>query len=360
MQELISRTKQIRDFIIYNLEGHERNIGRLVAEQFNVSRVTAIKHLQALIDHGLVEATGRTKDRIYVLRQLVNTTVSVAVSSHLDEATVWSQQVKPLLSGLKENVLGICAHGITEMLNNVISHSESPVGRIYVMQDAAKVVLYVMDEGIGIFKKIQTQFRLTDPQHALLELAKGKLTTDEKRHAGEGIFFTSRMFEKFMISSDLIDFCRFAKDNEDWFFEDRKEAIKGTTVMMEINTNSNQTTKNVFDTFKAEFDEFGFSKTIIPLVLMQYEGDTLISRSQAKRLLTRADRFKEVVLDFKGIAEIGQAFADEVFRVFVRDHPDVTVIYVNASKDVENMIKRVQAGLQPDSEAQGSLYKNDI
>jgi anti-sigma regulatory factor (Ser/Thr protein kinase) len=360
MKELSSRTKQIRDFIVYSLEGHERNIGRLVAEQFNVSRVTAIKHLQALIDNGLVEATGRTKDRIYVLKQLVNTTISVEISPHLDEATVWSQEVRPLLSGLKDNVLGICAHGITEMLNNVISHSESSVGRIYVMRDAARVLLYVMDEGVGIFRKIQKQFRLTDPQHALLELAKGKLTTDERRHAGEGIFFTSRMFDKFMISSDLIDFCRFTKNNEDWFFEDRKETIKGTTVMMEIHTNSNQTAKNVFDAHKAEFDEFGFSKTIIPLVLMQYEGDTLISRSQAKRLLTRADRFKEVVLDFKGVAEIGQAFADEIFRVFVRDHPDVMVIYVNASKDVENMIKRAQAGLQSDSEVQGSLYENEV
>jgi anti-sigma regulatory factor (Ser/Thr protein kinase) len=349
-----SKTKQIRDFIIYNLEGHERNIGRLLAEQFNVSRVTAIKHLQTLIDERVIEATGKTKDRLYVLKQLVNKTISLEIKPGLDEDIVWNQEVRPLLLGLKENVLGICAHGITEMLNNVISHSESPVGRIYVMRDAAKILFYIMDEGVGIFQKIQKQFGLTDPQHALLELAKGKLTTDERHHAGEGIFFTSRMFDKFMISSDLIDFCRFS--NEDWCFEDRREAVKGTTVMMEINTNSMQTTKNVFDAYKTEFDAFGFSKTIIPLVLMQYEGDKLISRSQAKRLLTRADRFKEVVLDFKGVTEIGQAFADEVFRVFVRDHPDVKIIDINASEDVGNMIKRAQAGLQPPAE-QESLFK---
>lgn len=353
-----NRNKEIRDFIIYNLKDHERNIGRLLAEQFNVSRVTAIKHLQSLIDDGLVEATGKTKDRLYVLKPLVNTTISVEISPNIDEDIIWTQEIRPLLLGSKENVLGICAHGITEILNNVISHSESPVGRIHVMRDAAKVLLYVMDEGVGIFKKIQKQFGLTDPQHALLELAKGKLTTDERHHAGEGIFFTSRMFDYFMISSELIDFCRYGIENEDWCFEDRNEAIKGTTVMMEISTNSMQTTRNVFDAYKAEFDTFGFSKTIIPLVLMQYEGDKLISRSQAKRLLTRADRFKEVFLDFKGVTEIGQAFADEVFRVFVRDHPDVKVMHINATENVENMIKRAQAGLQP-VEKQESLFKNE-
>lgn len=359
MSRLSKNSSTIRDFIVFNLEAHEKNIGRLVSEQFNVSRVTATKHLQRLIDDGLIEAKGKTKDRIYTLKEIVSKTITFDITPDLNEDIVWNQEIRPLLSGLKENVLGICAHGITEMLNNVISHSESPIARIYIMRNAAKVLMYVMDEGVGIFKKIQRQFSLADPQHALLELAKGKLTTDERHHAGEGIFFTSRMFNKFMISSDLIDFCRFTRENEDWFFEDRAEALKGTSVMLEIDTSSIQTTKNVFDAYKAEFDTFGFTKTIIPLVLMQYEGDKLISRSQAKRLLTRAERFKEVFLDFKGITEIGQGFADEVFRIFVRDHPDVKVNHINASEDVVSMIRRAQAGLQLTEDKQETLFKDE-
>ncbi len=354
-----SKSSDIQEFIVFNLENHEKNIGRLVSEQFNVSRVTAMKYLQRLIDDGVIRAKGKTKDRIYTLKEIVNETITLDVTPQLDEDIAWSQKIRPLLSGLKQNVLEICAHGITEMLNNVISHSESPIARIYVKRNAAIVKMYVMDEGVGIFKKIQLQFKLADPQHALLELAKGKLTTDEKHHAGEGIFFTSRMFDKFMISSNLIDFCRLTGDNEDWFFENRGEPVKGTTVMMEINTNSMQTTKNVFDAHRAEFDTFGFSKTIIPLVLMQYEGDKLISRSQAKRLLTRAERFKEVFLDFKGVTEIGQGFADEVFRVFVRDHPGVKIYHINASEDVVSTIKRAQLGLQSSEEKQETLFKNE-
>jgi hypothetical protein len=76
---------------------------------------------------------------------------------------------------------------------------------------------------------------------------------------------------------------------------------------------------------------------------MQYGDDNLISRSQAKRLLERFDRFKIVVLDFSGVALIGQAFADEVFRVFKAKHPDVKLIPMNVSPGVQRMISRAEA-----------------
>jgi anti-anti-sigma regulatory factor len=48
-------------------------------------------------------------------------------------------------------------------------------------------------------------------------------------------------------------------------------------------------------------------------------------------VLARIDRFKTVVFDFSEVDVIGQAFADEIFRVFATSHPDITasVIYAN-------------------------------
>lgn len=71
--------------------------------------------------------------------------------------------------------------------------------------------------------------------------------------------------------------------------------------------------------------------------------DNLVSRSQAKRLLGRFDRFKVVVLDFSGVASIGQSFADEVFRVFRSKHPEVELVPINASSEVRRMISRAEA-----------------
>lgn len=83
---------------------------------------------------------------------------------------------------------------------------------------------------------------------------------------------------------------------------------------------------------------------IYPLadLLAQYGGEQLVSRSQAKRLIARFDNFKTVILDFADVPEIGQAFSDEVFRVYVRAHPDVEIVPINMTAQVEGMYRRVQ------------------
>ena len=74
--------------------------------------------------------------------------------------------------------------------------------------------------------------------------------------------------------------------------------------------------------------------------MARYGDERLVSRSQAKRLLARIDRFKIVIFDFEGIDQIGQAFADEVFRVFNNRHPDIQLYFIKTQPDVENMIVR--------------------
>jgi anti-sigma regulatory factor (Ser/Thr protein kinase) len=336
----LEKAVEIRTYIIENVEAHSADIARLVIEKFGISRVTAVRHIGDLIKEGVLEVTGKTKDRSYKLREIVDENIDLAITHDLQEDVVWTEKVKPLLADTKENVLSICAHGLTEMLNNVIDHSQSPTARICVERNAARIRMMVIDHGIGIFRHIKEECHLEDIHHAILELAKGKLTTDPKKHSGEGVFFTSRMFDKFNIIADGIHFMR--SGIHDWLFETtiRKEGRHGTTIMMTISTNASQTAKEVFDTYRAEFDEIGFSKTIIPLKLMEYEGEKLISRSQAKRLLRRVDKFKEVFLDFNGITEIGQAFADEIFRVYGNSNPQVHLHPINTSDDVRAMINR--------------------
>ena len=103
-----------------------------------------------------------------------------------------------------------------------------------------------------------------------------------------------------------------------------------------------RTTKKVFDKFSSG-DDYGFNTTVVPVKLMRYGDDNLVSQSQAKRLLARVDRFKLVMLDFSGVASIGQAFADEVFRVFRSKHPQVQLEPIHTSSEVRRMISRAGA-----------------
>ena len=72
------------------------------------------------------------------------------------------------------------------------------------------------------------------------------------------------------------------------------------------------------------------------------EGDCPIARSHAKRLLQRAEKFEKIVFDFRNVEGIGPAFADEIFRVFARQHPEVELVPINASLEVEKMIKKAR------------------
>lgn len=68
-------------------------------------------------------------------------------------------------------------------------------------------------------------------------------------------------------------------------------------------------------------------------------GSQLVSRSQGKWVVERTTQFKTVVLDFEGVALVGQGFVDEVFRVFATAHPQVTLKPVNLSPAVAQAVR---------------------
>ena len=336
------QNKALREFFLNSLEEHKGDIARVTAEKFDVSRVTIHRHIQALIKEGLLTASGNTKARTYKLATLVSESFQVPTEG-LEEDVIWRKAMLPLIQRGPENIVDICQWGFTEMLNNAVDHSGAEFVELRVCITAVDILLTVSDEGIGIFRKIQKDHNLHDPRHALLELSKGKLTSDEASHSGEGIFFTSRMFDKFMISSGELAFCRFNKDHGDWLLQvEDTDYRQGTEIYMKIRKSAQQTTQGICNQFALPSGEFDFSKTHVPIKLAVYEGEKLISRSQAKRLLARVENFKEVLLDFEGVETIGQAFADEIFRVFTREHAEVSIVPIGARSQVQGMITRVR------------------
>jgi len=210
--------------------------------------------------------------------------------------------------------------------------------------NAAEVELRVCDSGIGIFRKIKEACQLDDERAAILELVKGKFTTDPERHTGEGIFFTSRAFDRFALLSGTLSLIHHRQE-EDWLIQDANPLV-GTHVFLRIAHWSPHTLREVFDRYSTNQDDYAFRRTHVVVSLARSEGEKLVSRSQAKRILARLERFREVVLDFKGIDTIGPAFADEIFRVFRSQHPEVNLVVHDASDEVQKMIRRAQAGAE--------------
>ena len=335
--------ERVRQFILDNVGAHESDLVAHVAGKFSITRQAVNKHLQKLNEQGAMANEGTTRAPRYRLTTTETLSFSYPIRPGLAEDRVWARDIKPTIDHLPGNVLNIWNHGFTEMFNNAIDHAGASKIDIGIARTAITTTITVTDDGVGIFRKIQRELDLLDERQAIFELSKGKLTTDPKRHSGEGIFFTSRMFDHFAILSGglLFDHRREARTAADARLE-RAPADAGTRVVMELNNHTARTTKKVFDEFSSG-DDYGFTKTVVPVDLANYGQDELVSRSQAKRVLARVDLFETVVFDFKGVDAIGQAFADEIFRVFANDHPDIRLVPVHMSKAVEQMVKRAIA-----------------
>jgi anti-sigma regulatory factor (Ser/Thr protein kinase) len=334
--------RRIRDYLGYHLELRPRDIVTHAAKHLGISRQAVHRHLAAMIAEGAVRTEGRTRSMRYTLVPMSTTYSTEQIDQGLEEHAVWEKTVLPKLGGLPNNVVDICNYGFTEILNNARDHSQGMVAEIAVTLFKPYLRLRISDDGIGVFRKIKEQCGLGDEQHAIFELTKGKLTTDPEHHTGEGIFFTSRMFDRFVLASGRVALVH-SRESGDWLIEEQVTPI-GTYVVMDISTNSSCEMKEVFDYYASGKDDYAFSKTQVIVDLAKEGNERLISRSQAKRVLARLDRFKEVLLDFTGVQAIGPAFADEIFRVFSNAHPEVKLVPVNVSEEVAGMIQRAKAG----------------
>lgn len=350
MSVIRKSSEDCRAFILDNVEKYPSDIAKVVAEKFSISRQAANKHLQKLVAENILGITGNTKSRVYSLIPQVVLTKTYFLSDKLSEDEIWKRDIKPALGLMPDNVLNIWNYCFTEMFNNVIDHSAAQKVTIGLKKSAIATQIILDDDGVGIFKKIQAKLGLLDERHAVLELAKGKFTTDPANHSGEGIFFSSRACDDYNILSGDVYFTHEFGRREDWILEST-EAVKGTVVIMKLKNHTSRKLKKIFDQYTSG-DDYGFNKTVVPVKLTQYGDDALVSRSQAKRLLNRVDRFKTVIFDFKGVESVGQAFADEIFRVFANQYPQISLLESNANKDVSAMISRARAASISMAEAQ--------
>ena len=243
--------------------------------------------------------------------------------------------LKEHIADLPQNVRGIWAYAFSEMVNNVMDHSEAETMRVIIRRDYLDTQALILDDGIGIFEKIRSHFRMKSLDEAIQELFKGKLTTDEKNHSGEGIFFTSKLMDEFFILSDGKVFTNNRYDVSQVF--DLPEMAGGTGVFMQLSNFTRKNSQEVFDMFSNV--DGGFTKTRIPIKNM-FDADP-VSRSQAKRVCNGLNRFREVEIDFSGVDWMGQGFAHQIFVVFQNEHPEIRLIPINMSEGAARMYAHV-------------------
>jgi hypothetical protein len=337
----------IRDLILERLKGHGSLRAAEIVQQTGFSREYVNRFFRQLRDEGAIVLLGKANKARYFAanrseakknREQIREVHRRLRNRGLEEGVVL-QKIKDesgIFNGLPSNVVGILEYSFTEMLNNAIEHSQSKMIEVRMRRLGGRIEFKVVDRGVGIFKAIRRSRRLVNELEAVQELIKGKLTTDPKHHSGEGIFFTSKAGDELVIKGSGKKLV-FDNGRDDVFINDI-QPIVGTAVQFSVKERSKKQLRKVFEEYADEGYEF--SRTIVKIQLFNTEGD-YVSRSQARRVLAGLEKFKTLVLDFKGVQTVGQAFADEVFRVWQRNHAAIRIEVRNANDNVQFMVRHV-------------------
>jgi anti-sigma regulatory factor (Ser/Thr protein kinase)/biotin operon repressor len=319
---------------------------KTLADRAKVSRQQASKTIKRLKEEGKVIRVGKGPKTAYISPESDQFDDKIfkkeftTSNSQEDKVVSEAKLSNAFLKRLPQNTEEIFDYAFSEMINNAIEHSQSQKIKVKVGKEEDFLTFTVRDFGIGVFENIKKKKNLNSQTEAIQDLLKGKTTTMPKAHSGEGIFFTSKVADVFVLES--FDY-KLQVDNllEDVFVAKINDQLEGTKVIFRIKKDTDKKLENIFKDYQAVETEFGFDKTEITVKL--YENDiNYVSRSQARRILVGLDKFKKIILDFKDISGIGQAFADEIFRVFKERHPDITIEFKNANEAIEMMIKRVK------------------
>jgi DNA-binding Lrp family transcriptional regulator len=324
--------------ILDALERKGPQSSRQLAEIIGFSRQAAQARLKRLVAAGHARVEGRARATRYHLAEprWSRTYDLEGLEEHIafDEL----RREFPPARSLEGNAADVLAYAVTEMVNNAIDHSGGSQCELSAVGRPSQLLVEVVDDGVGVFRHVRERLGLPDELAALQEISKGKTTTDEERHSGEGLFFVSKAVTTFAIASGRL---RWLVDNvrDDVAIEALDEEIVGTDVAMTLDFDQLPELTSVFDAYTRDL-RFVRTRTRVKLFDI---GTRFMSRSEAKRLLHGLERFEAVVLDFEGVRTIGQGFADEVFRVWANAHPDVTLEAINMRAPVGFMIRRAQS-----------------
>lgn len=313
--------------------------GSELRSHLGISRQALSVHVRSLTEAGKVVRTGMARSARYMLpgRAPAPAVISRALRTRgLDEGRIWDELAAGLnlRRALRPNVEAIAHYAFTEMLNNAIEHSEAARCSVRLRLEPATLTFEVRDPGIGVFHSIASKLHLEDEHGALVELLKGRTTTMREAHTGEGIFFTSRVADRFVLRSHRIQ-VEWSRAKDDVFVS-KQRLLEGTRVSFAIQRGSRRRLEDVFGEFAPEEYDFRFQKTKVLVKLLQRD---YVSRSEAKRLLANLEKFREIVLDFRDVKAVGQGFADEVFRVFARGHPEISITTENTHPAIDAMIR---------------------
>ncbi len=311
---------------------------RDVARALGVSAATSHRLLNAFVVSGVLERVGKGRAARYRLSRVRHRFELAG----LDESDAWDAVERDIaiVRPLAPEWVSSLRYAASEVINNAIDHSDGTHTTVTVEFRAGPATeVVIRDDGRGVFQRICDDFAIATPYDAIVELEKGKLSSDPSRHSGEGLFFSSKAVSAFRLESQGVAWVVDGRVDDSSIAS--SDVTEGTSVTLLVEKGKVPNLEEVFAAY-TNADDFGFDTTRLSIKLSGV-GRALISRSQGKRVVARLESFRHVVLDFSGVDLVGQGFCDEVFRIFAKRRPEVEIEPVGMSDPIAFMVARARA-----------------
>lgn len=349
------KRQEIKRYILRKIAADDADMAEKTKDNFEISMTSVKRYLKDYLEKNYIEEARDAKCGYKLINEKYDARIMLSDGVYTEDS-LCREHIVPYLKNCSAKAQEIWQYVCMEILNNALEHSGGSEVRIHVSTNCLYTTVSIVDDGKGAFTTLLNSMRdrgweSSQIEDAVVELLKGKITSAPLEHSGEGIFFSSKMLDRFFLWADNYMAC--------WGTTQNLSVVKshilsyasrigkvGTYVMMTLENETGTDIRQVFDTYADT--EQGFYKTVIPVYSACLYSHP-VARSQARRICKRLEEFKEVTLDFVDVDIMGQGFSDEIFRVYALNHPEVTIRIQNATSDVVRMVYHVARGNMPEN-----------
>ena len=227
-----TRTQTIRDFILDQAAMNPRGLARRIAEAYGISRQAANRHLDLLVDAGLLEETGQTRARTYCLKRTSSLSREVRVTPVLSPGRLWEDHIAAILAGDRPAVRDLCRGGFNELVRNATEHANASWIQFSFAQNARDIDITISDDGAGIFHALREPLGAATPREAA-EMAANLANARAADSPAAKLVLLARNFHAFTVRSAEV-VLRFDRDADRWSVSGDDAPRKGTTVSFRL------------------------------------------------------------------------------------------------------------------------------
>jgi DNA-binding transcriptional ArsR family regulator len=226
------QTESIREFILDRVADGPKSVARQVAQAYGISRQAANRHLDTLVEAGVLEEEGATRSREYRLRRMSLLNREVRVTPVLSADRLWDDHIAPVLASDRAAVRDLCRGAFGELIRNVIAHAQAQWIAVSFSATARHLDITVSDDGRGIFHRLAERVGLSDV-HETAELMSRHANARSADFPAARLLLLARNFESFAISSSGVALA-FDSMQDAWFLRDGDAPVPGTQVTLRL------------------------------------------------------------------------------------------------------------------------------